>query len=70
MKEFNLFGYFAGKEAQRATALRKNVRSKAERALGVVSSPGGIARLALAATHSGSFASSTLQTTKQNAHCS
>ena len=42
--------YFAEKEAQRATALRNNKSSKAKRPLAVALSPGGIARLVLAAT--------------------
>ena len=42
--------YFAGKEAQRATAPRNNISSKAKRPLAVALSPGRIARLVLAAT--------------------
>ena len=42
--------YFAGKEAQRATAPRNNKSSKAKRLLAVALSPGRIARLVLAAT--------------------
>ena len=42
--------YFAGKEAQRAAAPRNNISSKAKRPLAVALSPGGIARLVLAAT--------------------